>query len=305
MSTPILRTLASAALCVVALFMAACGDTVTVTGPASSTSTAAPTSTPAPAAPTIVAAQNAQSGTDATAAQIAVTATCPAGTTLVSGGYSLTLASPTQLVTISADYPSAANAWTATELNPQSGGAITLTTYAYCAQATPPITTSIATATASGGNAVAACPSGTVLTSGGFKQDANGANVIAASYPVANTWHTSQIGGIQHVPYNAYAVCASNGLAAGSLPTGGATLANNATGAANATCTTGQTLVGGGFANANNANALVTDLKLATAPTSWAAKVLNFYAPPVSGPGGPPPTPGPLQLTAYGVCVTG
>jgi hypothetical protein len=309
MYKPSLRIVISAAISAAALFVAACGSTSTGSGPASSTSTTsssttAPTNTPAPAAPTIVVAHNAQSGTDASAAQISVTATCPAGTALVSGGYSLTLANNTQLVTISDDYPSAPNAWTATELNPQSGGAITLTTYAYCAQGSAALSTTIATATASGGNAAAACPGGAALTGGGFHQAANGANVIAASYPVGNAWHTAQLSGVQHQAYSAYAVCASGGLAASGLPSAGATLANNATGEADAACAAGQTLVGGGFTAANGAYALITDLKLATSQTAWAAKALNLYVPPVTGPGGAPPTPTPLQLTAYGVCVT-
>ncbi len=286
-----------------ALMLAACGSTVTVstTAPSSPANPSGnPPTTPPKPTLTIVTAQQSQSGKDATAVKISVTTTCPSGTTLVSGGYDLGMANAMQLVEIIDDYPSSPNAWTVTEANPQSGGAVTLTAYAYCLKSSTAISNHIASGlSGTDGKAVAACQTNTIVTGGGFK----GAGQIASSYPVLNTWHTAfEAGVVAPSPYAAYAVCVPSGLTAAPFANGSATLANNATGSANVTCPSGQTLTGGGYDNANGASPIVTNLSLTSG--SFTAKELNLYVPPVTGPGGAPPTPSPLQLTAYGMCVT-
>jgi hypothetical protein len=289
---------------VLALLLGGCGIT-TITSTSSSGPANGPTATATVPPPTIQVAQQSQSGQGATAAALSVMATCPTGTTLVSGGYTLKMGSATQLIMISADYPSSANTWTATELNPQSGGSVTLTTFADCVQAASAITASLVTANSdSTGAASAACPSGATLTGGGFNQTANGSNVIAASYPAANAWQTAQISGAQHTTYTAYAVCVSSGFASASFPTAGATIPNNTSSAASVTCPGGQILVGGGYREVAGATPIITDLHFGTMQTTWLAGALDQYVPPTSGPGGPPPAPNPLQLTTYGVCVS-
>jgi hypothetical protein len=209
-----------AAVGALALLLAACGSTATAS-PANPSGN--PPTTPPQPTPTIVMAQQSQSGKDATAAQISVTATCPGGTTLVSGGYALGLANNTQLVLITDDYPDTANSWKVTEANPQSGGAITLTPYAYCLKSSTPISNHIASGlSGTDGKAVAACQTNTIVT--------------------------------------------------------------------------------GGYDNANGAGPIITGLMLASG--IFTVTELNMYVPPTTGPGGAPPTPSPLQLAAYGVCVT-
>jgi hypothetical protein len=289
---------------IAALLIAGCSPTTLMSTTSSSPGTA-PTATATTPPPTIQVVSASQSGKDATAAKISVTATCPTGATLVSGGYTLQMGSTSQLITISADYPSASNAWTATELNPQSGGNVTLTAFADCAQATTAIAATLVTANSDGnGNATAACATGQSLTGGGFNQAPNGANVIAASYPVANAWQTSQPGSVQHNTYTAYAICATSDLASASLAMAGATVSNNTSGSAAATCPGGQILVGGGYREMNGATPIITDLHFGTMQTTWIAGALNQYMQPTSGPGGPPPPPNPLQLTTFGVCVS-
>lgn len=287
-----------------AFLCAGCIPIASTTSTSTSTGSV-PTATATTPPPALQVVSASQSGKDATAAQLSATATCPTGAPLVSGGYMLQMGSSSQLITISANYPSAANAWTATELNPQSGGSVTLTAFADCMQATPAVATTLVTANSDGnGNATASCASGQTLTGGGFNQTPNGSNVIAASYPVANSWQTAQLSTVQHHTYTAYAVCATSGLASASLAMAGATVPNNKTGSAAATCPGGQILVGGGYKAVNGAYVTITDLHFGAMQASWIAGASNFYAPPASGPGGPPPPPNPLQLTTYGVCVS-
>lgn len=293
------RRLAGIAVGIFALLLTAC-----TTGTVTSTVAGTPisTSTPLPTA-TLSVAKQAATGTDATTAQLSATATCPSGTVMVGGGYHLTLAKMTQLVTISQDYPASANSWTATELNPQSGGTVTLTAYAACLTSSKTVAPTIASAaSASDGTAVAACPTGTAILGGGFAQTANGANMIVASYPVTNTWHAMQTGQL-HAQYTAYALCASSGLTAANISTQTVTVGNNLSGQATAACAVGQILIGGGYSPKDGAYVTITDDRPSDGLNSWLVSAANLYSPPTSGPGGPPPAPNPLQLTAYGICV--
>jgi hypothetical protein len=288
------------AFATLACLFAACGaSTVTVSSGPGTTATATTT----PTASITVVAQT-QSGTDATAANVSATAACPAGSPMVSGGYLVKPGTTTQLITISQDYPSAPNSWTATELNPQSGGSVSITAYAVCLTANFAVTiTSASAVSATDGTAVAGCAPGTTLVGGGFQQEAAGANTIVSSFPAANAWQTKQTGQL-HASYTAYALCASSALAAASLPMNTAAIANNTTGEADAACATGQVLVGGGFSFTGGGYGLTTDQHPSSSLTSWATKSLNIFIQPTSGPGGAPPTPTPEQLTSYGICVT-
>jgi hypothetical protein len=265
------------------------------------TATLTPTATPAHTASVSQVTQS-QSGTNATAVDMSATAICPGGTTLVGGGYHLQLANNFQLVNVYADYPSAANAWTASEANPQSGGAVTLTVYADCLTANFAVTTSIVSGASVGGTGTATCPGGNPLVGGGYKQPFLGSNGMTASYPSGNAWNATA--GQTTTAFTVYALCAANTLLPAETSTGTATVANNAEGEADTSCKGGELLVGGGFRLAKGAFILVRDFRLNDAVTAWMAKAYDLYIAPVVGGGGsPPPPPDALQVTAYAICV--
>lgn len=288
-----------------ALLLVACG--ANGGGTVQSTKTPAPTPTPVPHL-SLSAASQTQSGVDATAADMSATATCPQGTTLIGGGYHLQLANNQQFIFIRSDYPSAANAWTVTESNPQSGGAVTLTTYAYCLTTTN-VTLTVNTTSASSqldGTGMASCPAGTALVGGGFKQPALiGSGWVNASYPANNGW---QVTGPAHQngvnPFTIFALCASNPLTDQSIATATTAVANNTIGEADATCPQATYLIGGGFNKTGGGLYIGIDDRASNGFTQWIVKALNLYEQPVVGGGGPPPMPpAPMQVVAYAICA--
>ncbi len=307
MSQRIPRYLTCASLGVIVLVIVACGSTsLAPKSTPVSTLTPAPTLTPTPLpqASVSVAAQT-KAGKDASALDITVTATCPAGKIMVGGGYHLQLANNQQLVYIRADYPSAASAWTVTESNPQSGGAVTLTAYALCLTTNFAVTTSLVTTTSSGTTGSAACPAGKTLVGGGFNQATLiGSNWITASYPSGGAWQVTRPTSNNYT-YTVYAVCASQALTAKAIDTATATIANNTSGEADANCSPGQTLIGGGFSATLGALYIGEDDRASNTLAQWMAKALNLYQAPTVGGGGPAPTPpAPMQVVAYAICVT-
>lgn len=292
-------------IALVALLLVACG--ASGSGTANTKATPTPAPTPAPHLSLTTVTQT-QSGVDATAADMSATATCPQGTTLVGGGYHLQLANNEQFIYIRSDYPSAANAWTVTESNPQSGGAVTLTTYAYCLTTTN-VTLTVTTTSASSppnGMGVATCPGGTALVGGGFKQPALiGSGWVNASYPANNGWQVTgpaQQNGVN--PFTIYALCASHPLTDQSIATATTAIANNTVGEADATCPQADYLIGGGFSKTNGALYIGEDDRASGGFTQWIVKALNLYEQPVVGGGGPTPTPpAPMQTVAYAICA--
>jgi hypothetical protein len=282
--------------------LAGCASSSTAQAGPKATATLAPTATPAHTA-SVSQVMQSQSGSDATAVNISATAVCPGGTTLVDGGYHLQLANNFQQVIVFANYPSAANAWTASESNPQSGGAVTLTAYADCLTANFAVTTSIVSAASAAGTGAATCPGGNTVVGGGFNQPVLGSNAMTASYPSGTTWNATA--GQTSTAFTVYAMCATGALAPAEISTGTATVANNAEGEADASCKGGELLIGGGFRLAKGSFILVRDFRLNDAVTAWMGKAYNLYIAPVVGGGGsPPPPPDALQTTASAICVT-
>lgn len=296
----ILRHPTPLGLGVLILAIVACGGSSLA-----SIATPTPTLTPTPVPQaSLSAVTQSKSGVDASAADITVTATCPAGKLMVGGGYHLQLANNQQLIYIRADYPSAANAWTVTETNPQSGGAVTLTAYAFCLTTNFAVTASVATATSSGSTASVACPVGTTLVGGGFNESTLiGSGWVTASYPTGGAWQVTRPTGVPNT-YSVYAVCASRALTPSAINTATATIANNASGEADASCAAGETLIGGGFSATKGALYIGEDDRASDTFAQWMVKALNLYEQPVvGGGGGPPPPPPAMQVVAYGICV--
>lgn len=232
--------------------------------------------------------------------ELSATATCPAGTKLVGGGYHLQPTSNSQLIFVRASYPSAADAWTVIESNPQSGGQVTLTAAAICLTASFPVTTTIATGTAADGEGTANCPANTTLTGGGFKQDAPGANVIDRSAPSGSGWHASNISEVP-TSFTVYAMCAGPTLARAEIPTATTTIPSNMEGNVAAGCKTGQLLIGGGYTFAKGMGYFLgKDVSVSEARTAWTVRAFNLYT--WTGTG-PTPTPPSMQVTAYAICV--
>ncbi len=235
--------------------------------------------------------------------EISATATCPAGSKLVGGGYRLQPTSNTQLIFVRASYPSAADAWTVIESNPQSGGEVTLTAAAICLTTSFPVTTTIATGAASNGEGTADCPANTTLTGGGFKQDRVGANVIDASSPSpsATGWHASNISEVP-TSFTVYAMCASPTLSPAEISTATTDIPSNTEGNATAGCKTGQLLVGGGYTFAKGSGYFLgKDVSVSDALTAWTVKLYNLYS--WNGVGPTPTPPPPMQVTAHAICV--
>jgi hypothetical protein len=175
------------------------------------------------------------------------TATCPAGTTLVSGAFADASAEGASM-DVYASYPSAANAWTVTVFS--VGGPLNFSAYADCISANFPVSTQIVSGGGPGGG-TATCPAGTTLTGGGYK----GAGV-AASKPSGNGWQsTVQTGS---AALQVYAVCANNNLSAGGTPSANVVVPTLGDKKVEVGCAAGQTLVGGGFGSADRASAYVS-----------------------------------------------
>jgi len=226
------------------LLLAGCAANGVGNGP-SPTSTTPPiaTATPVPkaqmqAAQTNVTKPNVNGGT------FDATATCPAGTTLVSGGFADGSAEGATMA-VRASYPSAANAWTVTVFT--VGGPLNFSAYADCIQANFPVTAQIASA----GGATAVCPASTTLTGGGYK----GAGV-SASRPAGNGWQATVQGGSASL--QVYAVCANSNLSAGGVPSASVAIPALGDKKVEVGCAAGQTLVGGGFSSPNRASAYVS-----------------------------------------------
>jgi hypothetical protein len=256
----------------------------------------------------VTVASQTQSGVDATAADMSATATCPQGTALIGGGYQLHLANHQQFIYLRSNYPSAANAWTVTEGNPQSGGAVTLTTDAYCLSTTN-VTLTFTTVSAQSkqnGTGIASCPAGTVVVGGGYKQlTAIGSGWVTASYPANNGW---QVGGPPQQngvnPFTTYALCASKPLTIPSIATANTAVANNTDGQAAASCPQADYLVGGGFSTSVGALYIGEGDQASGGFATWNVQALNLYEQPVVGGGGPTPAPpAPMQVVAYAICA--
>jgi hypothetical protein len=91
-------------------------------------------------------------------------------------------------------------------------GAVTWAqTPASATQPAPSLTTQVVTATAApfpgGTTATASCPTGTVITGGGFNAGAAAGTAVGESFPNGNAWTAVMTGGPSGQTLTVYAVC--------------------------------------------------------------------------------------------------
>jgi hypothetical protein len=126
-------------------------------------------------------------------------------------------------------------------MNATLGGPLRLVVYADCLQANFAVTTSIVPVGPAGGTQTASCPSGMVVTGGGYKDNGHFSWLL----PSGSGWQGSLAGNGN--PTTLYAICASSPLQAGATPAIPASVASSGIGTATVSCPAGQLLVGGGF----------------------------------------------------------
>jgi hypothetical protein len=231
---------------------------------------------------------------------VTLTATCPHGEPVLSGGYTLV----GQYAYVTSSYPSATGAWTITAHDEGQSGTshpVTVTAYADCLQANVTATvhdvssTPIVPADSNYYAESISCPHGSVLTGGGFR----GASNDAFSMPSGNRWQAGLA-----VQLNAsakpmvFAVCATGHLTAAGTPSAAKKLIANTTGTVSVACAPGQILVGGGDKNDRGGPSFTQSDAAANTISQWQVQV--DFALVWGGPGGPPT----LTETVYAICVT-
>ncbi|HEY5119700.1 MAG TPA: NBR1-Ig-like domain-containing protein [Anaerolineales bacterium] len=173
------------------------------------------------------------------------TATCPAGTVVTAGGFSVGL-----------------DVWTYTQLKQGNGwiayaknnAAVNrnLTTYAICLTYPSASTTQIVTSlTVDGGHTgskTADCPAGSVVTGGGYTGKQDGTLWTYASRSSGNSWQVSaKNSGALSTTFNIYAICLSGTTLTTVTVTGNKDIAPSDNGFAEVACPAGKVISGGGF----------------------------------------------------------
>jgi hypothetical protein len=174
---------------------------------------------------------------------------------------------------------------------------VTVTAVADCLKANFATTTQIVASTTSvpadsNPYAVSAsCPSGMVVTGGGYR----GSNGVQSSKPAGNGWSaqlSAQLGSAASP--KTFAVCAASHVQPGTIASSSKTLAPSATGTVSVACPGGTTLVGGGFEQAGPTG--ISANQAATDGSGWQVQVSG-----ASGAVGPGAS---ASVTVYDVCTT-
>jgi hypothetical protein len=206
-------------------------------------------------------------------------ATCPSGSIVTGGGFA---ASPSLLVFTTF---ASSNGWEADAQNLSATGQA-LNAYAECLSNTSGTTQQVfsqVTAAPSGvGHVVANCPSGSVVTGGGFASSSNlqvynnSANGNGWEVYAQNTSSTNQL-------VNAYAICLSGTSGSTQQVVNQVSVAGNGNGQSVKACTASTYLTGGGYAgNQNlfvyNESASGSSWQVYAHNTSGGSQLLNSYA---------------------------
>jgi hypothetical protein len=206
-------------------------------------------------------------------------ATCPSGSIVTGGGFA---ASPSLLVFSTF---ASSNSWEADAQNLSASGQA-LNAYAECLSNTSGTTQQVysqTTASASGiGHVVVNCPSGSVVTGGGFASSSNllvysnSANSNGWEVYAQNTSSTNQL-------VNAYAICLSGTSGSPQQVVNQVSVAANGNGQSVKACPASTYLTGGGYAgNQNlfvyNESASGSSWQVYAHNTSGASQLLNSYA---------------------------
>lgn len=161
---------------------------------------------------------------------------CASGEQLLSGGF-YDFAFEQAAFGVSS-YPSASDTWTVTVNNAHGPDSAEVEAFVYCLQANYSLGTTIVQAANTGSGLVtASCPASSTLIGGGYSGTRD---VVTTTGPNGNGWQTDD--------GTAYAICATQNMAATSLvSTTFTTPANSSASGATATCASGQLAIGGGF----------------------------------------------------------
>jgi hypothetical protein len=176
------------------------------------------------------------------------TAACPSGSVVVGGGY----ASSVDMLVY--NHSMSGNGWRAYAKN-NAGSNKLLNAYAVCLFNAPGATTEQvyqqAQAPAGGkGHPIANCPSGSIVTGGGWAGQANGSlRIYNSSKTSGNGWQIwADNVSASSKPVNAYAICLSGFSGTTDQVMQSASIAGGGNEGVVATCSSGDLATGGGFA---------------------------------------------------------
>lgn len=213
-----------------------------------------------------------------------VTATCQPGEQLLSGGYYVYAFEAAANVV--ASYPSGPDAWTVTDDNTLGPSYVQITAYANCLQAPYSVGIRMVSSTSQSSDntpqaTIADCPSGSVITGGGFQ----GAGSIAASMPNSHGWRS-----VLSEPDKVFALCATQQLRAAPAQSASFTtqmIFGSPQGGA-AHCGDGQVVTGGGYSLEHGQTAIAVNT-LAPDAARWGVGAAGGYSP--------------VSVTVWAVCV--
>jgi hypothetical protein len=171
------------------------------------------------------------------------TASCPSGEPLLGGGFIVEEGNDNTGISPDDSYPSSSSTWKVTAST--LANSMDVRAIAVCLKANFTVTMQTAQTSNGGGTTTATCPSGSVVTGGGFT---SGGGTNAASQPKGNAWQVVTgitFGGSANP--TAYARCATQGLKAAGIKTKSKTAPNGSTVSNGAACSSGQYPVGGGY----------------------------------------------------------
>ena len=252
--------------------------------PSTATSTAVITTTATRVAAVKLVQRSAQSDKIPVGKIGTVVATCQPGEQLLSGGYYVYAFEAAASVV--ASYPSGQDAWTVTDDNTHGPSYVQIIAYANCLQAPYSVGMRILSSTSQPvGNTFqetsVACPSGAVITGGGF-QAAGG---VAASMPTSRGWR-----GVLSGPGKVFALCATQHAQAASARSASFTTQNVFGPPQNgeAQCEAGQVVTGGGYSFAQGQTFIAMNT-LASDASRWEIGVAGSYDP--------------VSVTVWAACV--
>jgi hypothetical protein len=173
------------------------------------------------------------------------TATCPAGTVVTGGGFSVGLDVwvYTQL--------KQGNGWIAYAKN-NAGVNRTLTTYAICLSylsvTTTQVFTSVTVDAGHSATGTATCPAGSVVTGGGYTGKIDGSLRTFSEYLTGNAWQVAASNnGVSSTTFNVYAICLSGASFTTIIVNGNNSITAGGNGFAEAACPAGKVVTSGGF----------------------------------------------------------
>jgi hypothetical protein len=174
------------------------------------------------------------------------TVSCPSGTVVTGGGFAADIN-----VWVFTQLDNAGNGWIVYAKNNRSTST-PLTAYVICLTYPSAVTTQMMTSVSidAGHSAsqTVTCPSGSVVTGGGYTGKGDGTLWTYASWMNGNGWQVSAKNtGAYGTAFNVYAVCLSGTPLSTTAVTGNADIAPGSVGFAEAACPAGKTVSGGGF----------------------------------------------------------